>query len=59
MKRAARQGDSKAQYNLGRAYLNGEEVKRSAKIAKSWLAKAARLGHGRARNLLKALGKTR
>jgi TPR repeat protein len=57
MKRAASQGDPKAQYNLGRHYLEGEGVKRSEKIAKLWLAKAARRGHGKARNLLQALRK--
>jgi hypothetical protein len=55
MKRAAAQGDPRAQYNLGRSYLDGEELKQDKKAAKLWLTKAARQGHWRAIRLLKTL----
>ena len=57
MRRAALQGDPKAQYNLGRSYLDGAELKKDKRMAKLWLTKAARQRHGRARNLLKSIGK--
>jgi TPR repeat protein len=54
--RSLRQGtDPKAQDNLGRSYLDGEELEKDKIMAKMWLTKAARQGHGRARNLLRAV----
>jgi TPR repeat protein len=59
MKRAALQGDPKAQYNLGRSYLAGEELAKNVKAAKWWLGKAARQGHSLARTLLRAVRKNK
>jgi TPR repeat protein len=48
------QGDSKAQYNLGRAYVVGEGVRKNKMHAQKWLIKAANNGHAQARRLLKS-----
>lgn len=55
MRRAARRGDPKAQYNLGRAYVNGDNVQRSLIRAERWLSKAADSGYARARRLLESV----
>jgi TPR repeat protein len=55
LRRAARRGDTVAQYNLGRAYAEGDYVLQSGKYAKKWLARAAENGHAKARRLLKKL----
>jgi len=55
LRRAARRGDSKAQYNLGRAYADGNGVRKSVTYAEKWLSKAAGSGHAKARRLLESL----
>ncbi len=41
----ARHGDAEAQFRLGLAYLNGEEVEEDADAALAWLGEAAGHGH--------------
>ena len=52
LRKAARKGDAKAQYNLGRAYLKGEDVRANKRLAKIWLEKAAAQNHRQAARLL-------
>lgn len=52
MKKSAKYGDPRAQFNLGRMYLNGEVVKRNIKNAERWLSKAAEQGHAKAKRLV-------
>jgi TPR repeat protein len=53
---AARRGDASAQYNLGKAYLEGVGVPRSRRQAKNWLLKASTQGHRMASEALAELG---
>jgi len=55
LQRAARQGDAKAQYNLGVAYRDGEGVRQNRRQARSWLERAAKQGHKKATRVLKSL----
>jgi TPR repeat protein len=48
MRKAARKGDAKAQYNLGMAYLDGEGVRVNRRNARVWFDKAAKQGHKKA-----------
>lgn len=57
LRRAARRGDAKAQYNLGRTYAYGEDVRKNETYAKKWLDRAARNGHLETRHLLKSVRK--
>jgi len=45
----AKQGDARAQYNLGRMYANGQGVPQNYKIAVKWWKLAAEQGNGAAR----------
>lgn len=47
---AAEQGDAEAQYLLGSAYSDGEEVEESPERAARWFRKAAEQGHAGAQN---------
>ena len=55
IRKAARKGDSKAQYNLGRYYADGEFIKKNYRYAQIWLSKAAARGHAKAQRLLKSI----
>ena len=55
--KAAEQGDSDAQYNLGAMYYDGKGVKKDRKKAAQWLSKAAAQGDEDAIELLKKLAK--
>jgi TPR repeat protein len=55
LRRAAERGDPIAQYNLGKAYAEGECVRQSTTYAKKWLARANERGHAKARRLLQKL----
>lgn len=50
--KAAQSGDSAAQYELGKLYLDGEKVDRDAREAVQWLDKAASAGNAEAQTLL-------
>ncbi|HID81457.1 MAG TPA: sel1 repeat family protein [Chromatiales bacterium] len=50
--KAAKQGDSNAQYNLGVMYGNGEGVMQNSKSAAKWFEQAAKQGHSGAQILL-------
>jgi TPR repeat protein len=50
--RAARQGLIQAQFNVGLCYRDGDGIKASKLKARQWLQKAARRGHGPAREVL-------
>jgi TPR repeat protein len=52
-RRAARQGDLKAQFNLALCYLYGDGVRRALPRAKLWLRRAATRRHSRAAELLR------
>jgi TPR repeat protein len=52
---AARPGEAKAQYNLGRAYRYGEGISRNKRWARVWLNKAAVQGHTEAVHMLAEL----
>jgi hypothetical protein len=54
-KKAARQKDNKAEFNLGLAYLYGEGVPKNRAHAKLWLRKAANHGNRRAKRFLAGL----
>ena len=47
------QGDAKAEYNLGKAYLDGVGVKVNRRNARHWLKKAAAQGHKKAISVLR------
>ncbi len=51
--KAAEQGHIEAQYTLGMYYLRGIGVDRNRNLANGWFAKAAELGHERAKSRLK------
>ena len=51
-KKAAEQGDARAQNNLGRCYATGDGVTADDKIAVQWLTKAAEKGHAKGMNNL-------
>jgi len=51
-KKAAEQGDARAQNNLGRCYATGDGVTADDKIAVQWLTKAAEQGHAKGMNNL-------
>lgn len=57
-RRAAEQGDTQAQYNLGHMYGNGEGVKQDYAEAVKWYRKAAQQGYTDAQEALKRLGET-
>ncbi len=46
--KAANQGDSKAQFNLGSMYLFGEGLRQDYSMAKKWYLKAANQGNSKA-----------
>jgi TPR repeat protein len=50
--RRAHSGDATAQHALGRAYLDGHGVVRSASEAARWFAQAAASGHAQAKSML-------
>ena len=52
---AAKQGDAKAQYNLGLSYLDGDGVAASERWGRHWLKEAAGQGHRQAKTELKRL----
>jgi TPR repeat protein len=52
-RKAARQGDAKAQYNLGLCYRDGEGVRKNRRLAIRWLKDAAAKGHKGAANELR------
>ena len=54
-RRAALQGNSDAQYNLGVCYANGQGVKPSDTEARRWLSRAALQGDRKAVGALKLL----
>ena len=54
---AARKGEAKAQYNLGRAYSYGEGVPKNRRRALAWLGKATEQGNKMAVELLADLVK--
>ncbi len=54
--KAAEQGMSPAQFNLGVCYENGQGVPRNRKKAVEWFKKAAEQGNSGAQNVLKQLG---
>jgi TPR repeat protein len=56
-RKAADQGDAKAQYSLGRAYAMGLGVTKDVEQAKTWLRKAAAQKHADAQKLLEELAK--
>ena len=43
--KAANQGDTEAQFNLGLTYKEGQEVQQDSKMAAKWYQKAAEQGH--------------
>lgn len=45
-------GDADAQYNLGRMYLDGDDVRKDVRQSMNWLELAARKGHPQAQALL-------
>jgi TPR repeat protein len=47
-RKAAEQGDVKAQANLGLCYYNGKGVGQNYKEAARWCLKAAEMGHAKA-----------
>jgi TPR repeat protein len=54
-KKAAQQGDAKAQNILGLMYANGEGVEQNHKEALNWLKKSAEQGNADAKTLLTKL----
>ena len=54
-RKAAEQGDAKAQYNLGVCYANGDGVQKNLKQAVFWYRKAAEQGNAFAQEALKKL----
>ncbi len=54
-RKAAEQGDERAQYNLGRCYDKGEGVAQDKTEAIKWYRKAAEQGHEKAKAALKKL----
>ncbi|MDR0355461.1 MAG: sel1 repeat family protein, partial [Deltaproteobacteria bacterium] len=54
-KKAAEQGDARAQHNLGLSYYNGEGVAEDRDLAKRWLTEAADRGEEKAVEALKDL----
>jgi TPR repeat protein len=59
-RKAAHQGDAKAQYNLGLCYLDGDGVLKNRRLATRWFKEAAATGHKKAaRELHKLLKDTR
>ncbi len=54
-KKAAKQKDDKALYNLGLCYEFGDGVKQSFRWAKFYYTKASKLGNKKATNKLKKL----
>ena len=57
-KKAAEQGDAKAQNNIGLIYANGYSVTKDNEKAVRWFKKAARQGNKDAIKSLKILGMT-
>ena len=55
-KRRAEEGSDHAQYELGMRYLNGKGTSPDEKLAKEWLAKAAKQGNTQAAKKLTELG---
>ncbi len=55
LRKAARKGDAKAQYNLGMAYRDGTGVAENVRLAQSWLSKAAKQDHKKASAALRSL----
>ena len=55
-RKAAEQGNAKAQYNLGWMYDNGRGVVESDSEAVKWYQKAAEQGHEKAKTRLKEIG---
>ncbi len=51
----AEQGDTKAQYNLGLSFLDGDGVAVSERRGRHWLEKAAGQGHRQAKARLRRL----
>ena len=51
-RKAAEQGLEEAQYNLGKAYINGEGVEKNPSMAIAWWRKAAVQGYARAQEAL-------
>ncbi|MBF0460152.1 MAG: caspase family protein [Magnetococcales bacterium] len=56
VRKAAEQGDAKAQFNLGVLYENGTGVRKDVAEAVNWYRKAAEQGHEAARTNLMKLG---
>lgn len=54
-RRAAKQGDAKAQWNLALCYLAGEGVRKNSGVAKRWLKAAASKGYKKARRKLREI----
>ena len=55
-KRRAEEGSDDAQFQLGLRYLEGKGTDPSEKLAREWLAKSAKQGHGQAKKKLDELG---
>ena len=53
-RKAAEQGNAKAQFNLGECYVHGTGVARNEVEAVKWYRKAAAQGHDRAIKLIEA-----
>ena len=54
--KAAKQGNSMAQFNIGRNYLNGDNgLPKNKAVALMWLKKAAKNGHAQAELLFDGL----
>jgi TPR repeat protein len=57
IKKAAEDGDAKAQFSLGFMYVEGRGVPKDVVHAHAWLSLAAWNGHDAARDLLESLAK--
>jgi TPR repeat protein len=55
-KKRAEEGSDHAQYELGMRYLDGKGTPPDKKLAREWLAKAAKQGHSQAAKKLNELG---
>ena len=54
-RKAARQGNERAMYNIGLMYKNGNGAPKSLRWARFWFKKAAAQGHEKARVTLREL----
>jgi uncharacterized protein len=48
-RKAAEQGDAKAQYNLALAYMTGDGLRKNSAQARKWFLAAAKRGNAKAR----------